>query len=108
MVSLSKLNGFYLELSIIDIFEINIWGVSGFRNIFGLFSEYFRVIFGLFILGFGNNVGISWEKLGTFISDNQSFKIFLGNIVGISWEYRGKKYWIFGRNKGEIWKKRSR
>jgi len=86
MVSLSKLNGFYLELSIIDIFEINIWGVSGFRNIFGIFSGYFRNIFGLFILGFGNNVGISWEKLGTFIPDNQSFKRKYEYFVGISWE----------------------
>ena len=34
----------------------------------------------------GNNLGISWEKLGTFGVSNEGVTILFGNFVGITWE----------------------
>jgi hypothetical protein len=36
--------------------------------------------------GFGNFVGISWEKLGTFRIDCEGVTFLFGNFVGITWE----------------------
>jgi len=36
--------------------------------------------------GFGNFVGISWEKLGTFGAGSEGVTFLFGNFVGITWE----------------------
>lgn len=44
---------------------------------------------------FGNFVGKTWEKLGTFGIDCEGVTFLFGNFVGITWEKLGKKYAIF-------------
>lgn len=43
-------------------------------------------ISGLFFLWFGNFVGKTWEKLGTFSNGFQSVTNLFGKFVGITWE----------------------
>ena len=46
---------------------------------------------GGFYMCFGNFVGKTWEKLGTFSISNQAVTNLFGNFVGITWEKLGKK-----------------